>query len=103
MSKNDPSVDALHSFTPALEDDGPQPSRKLAVRVEAYNGIISIQPEGHGTCAHEDGSGWPIILTVMDGKLRVVLFDDINSEEPRVIDMSGARECLRVDANEEVL
>jgi hypothetical protein len=86
-----------------LEDDPQSSAGKLEVRIEAHDGIISIQPEGHGTCPHEDGSGWPIVLTVVDGKLQVVLFDDINSDEPRVIDMSGARECLRVDDNGEAL
>lgn len=87
----------VNELATALENDGAGLKKRLSVRVEVSDGMLMIWPEGHGTCTHIDGEGCPIILTVQDGELKVMLFDDINSEEPKVVDMSGAKECLRDD------
>lgn len=67
----------------------------LPIRIEASDFAISIYPQGHGDFASEDGQGCPLFIEFYRGKLRVIAFPDINTEEPRVIDLSGTREDRR--------
>ena len=72
----------------------------LPIRIYASDFAISIYPQGHGEFGSADGHGCPLFIEFYQGRLRVVAFPDINKEEPRVIDLSGAREDRRRDAND---
>jgi len=61
--------------------------------------ILWIRPEGYGDHSSEDGNGFPIGIEVYEGRLRVLVWDDINAENPRIIDMERARESNRREAN----
>lgn len=61
------------------------------------NGLaLTVQFKGYGDCSSADGHGSPILIENRDGKPFLVVWGDINREEPtHVIDLSGAAENLR--------
>jgi hypothetical protein len=61
---------------------------------EGDNGLW-IRPKGYGCFTDDDGYGWPILLEIWQGRLRVVVWNDIDSQAPIVIDMENARETNR--------
>ena len=73
--------------------------RGLRITVDDYNGrsaILELKPEGYGECTTLPGYGSPVVLDYGDGGLRVLVWADINSEEPtHTIDLSGALEAQR--------
>jgi len=73
----------------------PSPAHNVGVDVLCEHGKLWIRPEGYGDACSADGQGWPVALEVWQGRLRVIVFDDINSEDPHIIDMEKARESNR--------
>jgi hypothetical protein len=71
------------------------PPRAVKVKIKASSQGIYIFPEGYGEAAAVDGEGSPIYIELWNGVLRVLCWDDINSEDPNIIDMEGAKESLR--------
>jgi len=70
------------------EDDGGKPIKANIVK-GGYGILISL--EGYGDASHIDG-GWPVALDYFDGKLQVLVYADINSEEPtHMIPLEGAK------------
>ena len=67
----------------------------LPVRIEASDFAISLFPQGHGDLGSADGHGCPLFIEFYKGRLRVIVFPDINVEDPQIIDLSGAREDRR--------
>jgi hypothetical protein len=72
----------------------------LPVRIEASDFAISIFPQGHGDLGSADGHGCPLFIEFYKGRLRVIVFPDINVEDPQIIDLSGAREDRRRESSE---
>ena len=65
----------------------------VTISVENSNLALIIHPEGMGTW---DGSYAPILLERHEGKVRLVIWADINEQEPtHIIDLSGALESNR--------
>ena len=59
-------------------------------------GQLLIALEGFGECTASDGKGTPIMLELLDGRPRLLVWSDINQEDPtHVIDLSGASEDRR--------
>lgn len=56
---------------------------------------IQIRPEGYSDHDSVDGHGCPVLLEVWEGHLRVIVWPDINKEEPMIIDLEKARESAR--------
>ena len=73
------------------------PCKKLSVNIMAEQGKLWIQPVGYGDKTSADGHSWPIGLEIWEGRLRLIVFDDINTEEPKIIDLENAREDSRDD------
>ena len=74
--------------------------RKLKVMVKGSDiGLTTallISPEGYGECNALGGKGSPIMLEIWEGKLRLIVWADINQEDPtHIIDLEGARETNR--------
>ena len=71
-----------------------------AIRVEVAEepcGVV-IYPAGYGCFGCADGSAGPILLKLCEGRLRLVVWDDINLEDPsHIIDLEDARENHRRD------
>ena len=74
--------------------DGPVDTQDI--RIEAHDNCILIRPEGYGEKTMDNGQGSPIMIERYNGKLRVILWGDINMEDPTdTIEMEGAREDKR--------
>jgi len=73
------------------------PCKKLPVNIMVESGKLWVQPIGYGDKTSADGHGWPIGLEIWQGRLRLIIFDDINTEEPKIIDLEKAREDSRDD------
>jgi hypothetical protein len=68
-----------------------EPSQK--VKIEATCQGIAIRPEGYGEKTMEDGYGSPILIEQCKGSIRVIIWGDINSDEPtHIIKVDGAKE-----------
>jgi len=79
-----------------LKDNaGGENPRTVGVNIEFTNGFLCIAPDGYGEYDAADGHGQPILLEVWEGQLRVILFSDINNQDPQIIVMEGAREDKR--------
>ena len=79
------------------EQSSDAPHKKLPVNIMAELGKLWVQPVGYGDKTSADGHGWPIGLEIWDGRLRLIVFDDINTEEPKIIDLENAAEDSRDD------
>lgn len=77
--------------------DGEDESKTLSVLVEAPgNGLLLLRPEGMGDLISHGGDGYPIALELIEGKVRLIVWSDINQEDPtHTIDLSGALESNR--------
>ena len=73
------------------------PGKKLSVNIMAESGKLWIQPVGYSDKTSADGHGWPIGLEIWEGRLRLIVFGNINVEDPQIIDLEKAREDSRVD------
>lgn len=76
--------------------DPESPAERIDVRLN-HNGTLWITPEGHGDFSSMDGHGSPICIEYYEGEVRVLVWDDINAQDPKIISLAGARESLRVD------
>lgn len=85
-----------------LDDHGDIPVRvETEVVVEEMPTSLEIKPKGYGDFASADGSGVPIILEVCGGILRLVVWADINDDNPtHIINLEGARETARKGTSE---
>ena len=54
-----------------------------------------MQPEGYGDKYSAEGHGCPVGLEIWQGRLRLIVFDDINEEDPQIFDLENARETAR--------
>ena len=77
--------------------DGEDSSKTLSVVVEAPgNGLLLLRPEGMGDLISHGGGDHPIALELYEGKVRLLVWADINKEDPtHTIDLSGALESSR--------
>ena len=69
------------------------------VAIVEINGIaehIIISAKGYGDFSSENGCGSPILIEQANGKLRIVAWKDINSEDPTIIELDGALESKRI-------
>lgn len=75
--------------------------RRLFLKVTRIRGQVLLAFEGYGEKTAADGHGQPVMIELdQDDKPRVIVWSDINREEPtHVIDLEGAREDAR-DARE---
>ena len=71
-------------------------SAEIEINILSEGGQVWIQPAGYGEKCAEDGHGYPIGIEIWQGKLRLILFDDINSEEAKIIDLENAKETARM-------
>ena len=88
------------SLTTTLKDADPEHSETVRVRVAANDSAISIFPEGYGDFGSAPGHGCPVFLEFYRGRLRLIVFADINEQEPTIIDLESAREDRHVPCEE---
>ena len=82
--------------TTLRDHDDSQRTVKVEV-AEEHSGVVSY-PAGYGCFGCADGTAGPILLELYEGRLRLLVWDDINLEDPsHIIDLEGAREAQRRD------
>lgn len=66
-------------------------TKRLNINVQMENGNLAlvVSPEGYGHNEMDDTG--PILLELHEGRLRLVIWDDINHPEPIIVDMEKAR------------
>ena len=74
-------------------------SKSIKVTLLSEEGKLWIQPQGYGDKTSADGHGYPVSLEIWEGRLRLIVFGDINTEEPQVIDLENAKETARMRCN----
>ena len=71
----------------------------LALGGDKYEGThtrLLLKFDGHGDHDSPDGEGHPVMIEFYDGQVRVVVYADVNDENPtHVIPLEGARESAR--------
>lgn len=73
-------------------------SRKVLVEAPG-NGMILLRPEGTGDKCTTSGFGHPVALELYEGSVRLIVWSDINQEDPtHVIPLDGALESARKEA-----
>jgi hypothetical protein len=86
-----------HTIT--IKEQCPEvPAVEIIVKVLSEGGKIWIQPDGFGEKCAEDGEGFPVGIEIWEGRLRLIVFNDINSEDPIILNLENARESCRIDA-----
>ena len=78
-----------------LADSDHESLGTLPVRIVANDFTISLFPKGYGDFSSVDGSGCPMSLEFYQGHLRLIVFPEINSDDPTIIDLSSALETRR--------
>jgi hypothetical protein len=70
---------------------------KIRIGIEKHSLGLFIHPDGTGTA---DGPYAPILLEQHEGTLMLVVWSDINQQDPTdIIDLSGAMESCRRDTD----
>ncbi len=70
---------------------------EIKVKILSEGGQIWIGAAGYGEKCADDGKGFPIGIEIWQGRLRLIVFNDINNEEPQIIDLENAKETCRID------
>jgi hypothetical protein len=78
-----------------LEQSSDHPEKSIELSLNIENGQLWIRPVGYGEKCAPDGEGSPIGFEIWQGRLRLVVFDNIKSEDPQIIDLEDARESNR--------
>jgi len=100
IAKYRPAKTAAGQFQITLQEQSPcfEP-KTIMLHLLAENGQLWIQPQGYGEKCAEDGEGSPVGMEIWEDRLRLVVFDNINSEDPRIIDLENAKETVRRRCN----
>ena len=89
--KGDPDAGQTQEFI--LKDAVTGKTRRVSVAAEKDSLGLAIHPEGTGVF---DGPSAPVCLELYDGQLRLLVWEDINEQEPTIIDLSETHESERV-------
>jgi hypothetical protein len=88
------------TYTITIKEQCPDfPSIEIKIKVLSESGKLWIQPTGYGEKCAADDEGFPIGIEIWQGRLRLIIFDDINSEDPQIIDLEKAKETARMRCN----
>jgi len=79
-----------------LIDADPSFSDRQPIKVVAYQQGVVIDAKGYGDCCSADGHGSPVFLELYQGQLRLIVFADINEQDPEIINLDGAKEDRRI-------
>jgi hypothetical protein len=74
----------------------PTSNKTVACTVDFSDGKVWLQLDGYGDCCSEDGFGFPVGIEYYDGRVRVIVWGDINLADPTAqLTLEGARESKR--------
>ena len=72
---------------------------EIRVNILSENGKLWIRPAGYGDRCSANGEGFPIGVEIWQGRLRLIVYDDINKQEPLIIDLEKSKESKRAGDN----
>jgi hypothetical protein len=76
-----------------LRDNADPQGRTVEVRAVEGSGFLELRAAGYGEMTAAEGHGSVLALEVYEGRLRLLVFGDIQTEGPtHIIDLEGARE-----------
>jgi hypothetical protein len=75
--------------------NGGQATGAVVVSVAIKGSMLDISITGYGDPDNDDGA--PISIEHYNGQLRVITFPNINSHDPTIVEMEGARNEARTD------
>lgn len=85
---------------PLVDQEGDDDLPPQNVRIRHTGREVTIEADGYGDLVTTPGYGIPIIIEQLNGVLRVIVWADINQEDPtHIIDLGGARESERREEN----
>ena len=85
-----------HPCSTALKDAHPDHGNTLPIRLTVSPNGVSLSAAGYGDFGSAEGHGTPVYVELYRGELRVLVWADINREDPtHVITLGGAREDRR--------
>lgn len=80
-----------------VDDSFPDVTNEGEVEIEQGHLCLMIAVKGYGEACSGDGDGHPILLERYQGQLRLVVWGDINQEDPtHIISLEDAREDRRL-------
>jgi len=88
------------SIDHTLVDTGDTPNTdrpEVKIKLDRTPNAIWIMPEGYGDSSSADGHGSPVGIEYYNGHLRLIVYKDINEQDPEIIDLEDARESNRSD------
>ncbi len=92
---------ATKTFEWALKDENwnqREPRPPIRCRLLTLGHDVSICFDGYGDYGSTAGHGCPVMIEHYDGVLRLLVWGDINQQDPtHIIDLEGALEAKRVD------
>lgn len=91
----DASADSQQMELTLKELSPDRPKATVPVHLLCEHGKLWIRPQGYADACSEEGQGFPIALELWQGRLRLVVFSEINNEEPQILDLENARETNR--------
>jgi len=94
-------IEPYTQYRMTLTDDCDEKPKTLELRARSsgQDHMLMIGAEGYGEMTAADGAGYPILLEHHEGKLRLIVWQNINSEEPTILSLEGAREDAREGAD----
>lgn len=79
-----------------LQDKDSKEKCEIPVQLLFENGCLYLRPKGTGDLNSPDGEGFPIMLEYYDKSIRLVVWSDINQEDPtHIIPLENALESNR--------
>jgi hypothetical protein len=84
-----------HNLKFTLTDEGSD--NTIQGEAEYRYGSVYLRFDGYGDAHTEDGHGWPLLIEFYDNKLQVIMWSDINRQDPITIPLEGAKESLRIN------
>lgn len=85
-----------HPCSTTLKDAYPDFNSTLPIRLAVSPNGVSLYAEGYGDCTAAAGHGTPVFIELYKGELRVIVWADINREDPtHIVSLAGAREDQR--------
>lgn len=70
-------------------------TNSIDVTIEHTGCSLYIKAEGYGENVSQDREGFPIKLELWEGELRLLVWDNINEQDPKIINLEKAKESNR--------
>lgn len=92
----------IQSISLTLIDADPDHDANLPIRLAGSPHGVSLFALGYGDRTSAEGHGTPVFIELYKGELRVIVWADINKEDPtHIIPLGASREDRRQPDNDE--